>query len=459
MLHDEDARLLTRVAKLASDHIEGRCSPRVTASFDPADLRRTITAYDFAMPRDPAEVASELFDLLRETGIRSDNPRYFGLFNPPTLASAIAGDMIAATVNPQLAVWAHAPAAAEVERHLVNLFGSRIWGNIAVAGSFTGGGSEANHTALLSAMARRYPQWPTLGLQSIEQRPAIYVSAQSHLAWIKIARSAGLGSEAVRLVPTTDGMCLDSDVLRKAISEEPDYDPVLIVATAGTTAHGAIDDLSGIAEVGRELDAHIHVDAAWAGGILLDPAHRHLLDGIEMADSVTIDPHKWLAVPMGAGLYLARGWAALGAAFSVNTDYMPKPAGIQPDLYLHSLQWSRRFTGAKLFLALASLGLDGYAEMIGRQFDLGNYLRRRLAEEGWVIKNSTELPLVCFTPPGGEPVEEIERNVAYSGNAWISSVLLQGEPCLRACITSFETTKCDIDALIETLRDARTEAA
>jgi len=254
-------------------------------------------------------------------------------------------------------------------------------------------------------------------------------------------------------------LSLDGQTLEKAILGDPDSDPVLVVATAGTTAHGAVDDLSGIADVGRKHRAHVHVDAAWAGGVLLAPAHRHLLDGIDLADSVTIDPHKWLAVPMGAGLYLARNWTALKTAFAVTTEFMPLAVADTLDPYTHSLQWSRRFTGAKLFVALAALGLDGYAKMIERQFALGDRLRRSLANDGWRIVNDTRLPLVCFAPDDAAHVVTIEREIVGAGEAWISSVNLRGAPCLRACITGFETTEDDVDTLVAMLARARNRCA
>ena len=173
-----------------------------------------------------------------------------------------------------------------------------------MASSFTSGGSEANHTALLAALAKRHPGWATHGVAGIPDRPSIYVSGQAHLAWIKLARAAGLGSESVRLVPVADGLALDGDTLARFIADDGGRDPLLIVATAGTTAHGAIDDLRGITAVARAHGAHLHVDAAWAGGALLADEGKVLLQGIELADSVTIDPHKWLCVPMGAGMYL-----------------------------------------------------------------------------------------------------------------------------------------------------------
>jgi aromatic-L-amino-acid decarboxylase len=234
-------------------------------------------------------------------------------------------------------------------------------------------------------------------------------------------------------------------------------DPVLVVATAGTTAHGAIDDIAGIAQVGSDHGAHVHVDAAWAGTALLHPDHRRLFAGIEQADSVTLDPHKWLNVPMGTGLYLARDWSPLAAAFAVDTGYMPSASSEHRDAYIHSAQWSRRFIGAKLFTALATLGLPAYRVMIDRMMTLGAHLRRRLSDERWTILSDSPLPLVCFVPADGddEAVTRIARSVVDSGVAWISTVRLRGRLVLRACVTSHETNEDDIEKLVAALAIAR----
>ena len=199
------------------------------------------------------------------------------------------------------------------------------------------------------------------------------------------------------------------------------------------------------------------MDAAWAGAALLLAEHRSLFAGIEDADSVTIDPHKWLCVPRGAGLYLARDWAPLKRAFAVRASYMPAAAVERRDPYRHSLQWSRRFIGLSLFMVLAVDGLEGVRERIRRQVGIGARLRERLLAEGWRIWNDTPLPLVCFSPAGetgDEAVRAIERDVVNSGEAWISSVGLGGRLVLRACVTSYETGEADIEVLLRRLRMA-----
>lgn len=453
MATDSTLDILTAAAAAAAEHIDSRGHARVVGNADEAELARRLNAYDFSKPREVALIVEDLFDLLGRHAVRNDSPRYFGLFNPPPLASAVAGDLLTAAVNPQLAVYGHAPAAAEIEKRLVSLFGAAIWGDDGSAGTFTSGGSEANFTALLTALGRFDPGWSENGIDRSSGYPAIYASSESHLAWIKLARAAGLGASAVRLVPAGADLRMTGDALKAAIAADEDHIPVLIVGTAGTTAHGAVDDLESLAGEAHLWGAHFHVDAAWAGGALLDAEQRRHFPGIDRADSVTIDPHKWLAVPMGAGIYLTRDWHALSKAFAVSASYMPSADTERHDAYIHSLQWSRRFIGGKLFVALAALGLDGYAAMIRKQIEMGQLLRSRLRAAGWRLLNETPFPLICFAPEDGDEmnIRRIECAVCASGLAWISTVALHGRLALRACITSFETGPADIDGLVDLL--------
>ncbi|MBV8200612.1 MAG: pyridoxal-dependent decarboxylase, partial [Acidobacteria bacterium] len=181
--------------------------------------------------------------------------------------------------------------------------------------------------------------------------------------------------------------------------------------------------------------------------------------GIERAASITFDPHKWLSMPMGAGLFLTRQPSALERTFRVTAGYMPRaagqPAGPSPaaDPYGHSMQWSRRFIGLKLFLALAVAGWRGYEESLRHQVAMGERLRRGLAVQGWEVVNETPLPIVCFTRAGARAgqLEALAAAVVASGEAWISTVAIDSGTALRACVTNFRTGASDVDALIAAL--------
>jgi glutamate/tyrosine decarboxylase-like PLP-dependent enzyme len=191
-----------------------------------------------------------------------------------------------------------------------------------------------------------------------------------------------------------------------------------------------------------------HADAAWGGAAVLSPSLRHHLDGIGEADSITCDAHKWFSVPMGAGMFFCRHPGVVAEAFRARTAYMPPSRGATVDPYTASVQWSRRFIGLKLFLALAERGEQGYAAQIEHQARMGDLLRRSLVRDGWTIVNHTPLPLVCFTRDG-LVASEFLAALYREQIAWMSEVRLRDDPpVLRACITSFRTTPSDVERVV-----------
>ncbi|WP_084262351.1 pyridoxal phosphate-dependent decarboxylase family protein [Actinomadura formosensis] len=433
----------------------------VSAPVDVRELRTAIGAYGFDRPVDPETVVEDVAGLLRAATVHTTHPRYFGLFNPAPTLMGVVGETLAAAFNPQLAAWSHAPAAVEIEAHLLRFLGGRLgYPPETVAGSFTSGGAEANLTAVLLALTKRWPEYGEKGLRALEGRPVMYASAESHLAWLKIAHATGIGRDAVRLVPSGPGLRLDTRALaeRVAADRADGALPFLVVATAGTTSAGVIDPLHDLAGFCRDLGLYLHVDAAYGGAAALSDRLRPALDGIERADSITVDAHKWMSVPMGAGALLCTDAEGLAETFRVTTSYMPAEVPDTVDPYTSSQQWSRRFMGLKLFLSLAVAGREGYAGQLEHDAALAEVLRERLTETGWDIVNDTPLPVVCFADPGTatwEHHDALARAVVGGGRAWISPVRLNGRAALRACVISHRTTSADVEDLVHAVNEAR----
>ena len=415
----------------------------------------------------PAAALGQVAAGLREHQTHAAHPRYFGLFVPAPVYATVAADALAAAFNPQLANWTHAPFAVEAERRLLRVLAERLgYPGRDLEGTFTSGGAEANYTAVLAALAAGHPGFAEHGVRAYPAAPTVYLSAEAHHSWHKAARASGLGTAAVRTVEQGTGLALDPDRLEALIAADraAGRRPLLLVGTAGTTSSGTIDPLGRLADIAEREGMWFHVDAAWGGAAALSPALRPALAGLERADSITLDAHKWLSVPMGAGIYLSRRSGALRRAFDVNTAYMPPVGddGRAPDPYRHSLQWSRRFIGLKVLLAVMTVGWDGYAEIVERQAALADGLRRRLESAGWRIVNATPLPVVCFVDGrgaadgGAAALDAIVAAVLASGEAWISrTVLGDGRPALRACIANFRTREDDLDRLVRALEAAR----
>jgi glutamate/tyrosine decarboxylase-like PLP-dependent enzyme/glutathione synthase/RimK-type ligase-like ATP-grasp enzyme len=433
----------------------------VAQSTDATELRSELRRrFDFRTPWPLDVLTDEVVGLLRRHAVHVVHPRYFGLFNPSVRQAGVVGDTLTAAFNPQLAGWSHAAAANELERLTLRALAERLGiPTDPLLACFTTGGAEANLSAVLVALAHRFPEAAKGGMTAIRARPALYISSESHHSFVKVARSTGLGTDALHEVPVDERLRLDPKGLVRRLAEDRDagWAPLLVVGTAGTTGGGLIDPLPELADVCAGEGLWFHVDAAWGGAACLSPQLRPALRGIERADSVTWDAHKWLSVPMGAGMFFCPHPEAVRRAFAVSTSYMPQQAAPEvEDPYATTLQWSRRAIGLKVFLSLAELGLDGWGRLIEHQAEMGTWLRRRLRQAGYRVVNDTPLPLVCFTHPDGLEAVEVARRVVESGQAWISPVSLGGGPLvLRACITSFRTEQADLEALVQTVELAR----
>jgi glutamate/tyrosine decarboxylase-like PLP-dependent enzyme len=456
--------LLTRLLEELAEASARVAAGPVARADDPAELRAQVArAFDLERPLAPEEALARAARLLGEHGVQVTHPRYFGLFNPSVRDVAVAAEAVVAAYNPQLAAWSHAPAAVEMERHALAALARILGLPEGAAGTFTVGGAEANLQGVLCALAARAPGWARAGVAALPGPPVVYASAESHHSLVKIVRACGLGEDALRRVAVDARFALDPAALERAIAADRAAGrwPLAIVATAGTTGAGAIDPLDAIAKVASREGTWLHVDAAYGGTAALSPRLRPALAGIERADSIAWDAHKWLSVPLGAGMFFCRHPEAVARAFGVSTSYMPASGDPLQDPFTSSMQWSRRASGVKVLLALAELGLPGWAPVVERMAALGDQLRARLRAARWSIRNATPLPVVCATPPGPEDrIGPVLAEVQRGGSAWVSEVALPGGVrAVRACVTSFRTTEEDVVALVEELERARRAVA
>ena len=439
---------------------------KVTSVPNPAEIRRELQKADFKHPIDIREATDLVTSSLSRYSVHISHPMYYGLFNPrPNFASIIA-DLITAIYNPQLAAWSHSPWAAEVENYLITEFGLKIgFSREEIDGVFATGGAEANITALLCALHNAFPEVLTEGVSAIKSRPLVYCSSESHHSIVRAAKVSGLGSNSVRMIGTDEKGAIRTDILENTIlaDKRKGFFPLMVIGTAGTTGTGSIDDFYSLASLAEKHSLYFHIDAAWGGASVLNPVSRQWVSGIELADSVTFDVHKWLSVPMSASMFITRHRDLLVRTFRISTDYMPKDAeGLAIiDPYAHSIQWSRRFTGLKLFMSMLVFGWEGYSEVIGHQIEMGNVLRAALNESKWLITNNTPLPLVCFTDPDLKNDPEFTKNICgeivKSGKAWVSVYPVNGINSVRACITNYNTSPDNVKSLVEAANKARSE--
>jgi len=445
-----------RLSAALVDALERLQRGPVTPTLDVEQFKRELAAFDLDTPRALDEVLAWTIERMEHGIVQMGNPRYFGLFNPGASFPAQCADRITGLFNPQLASSASSPIPVALESHLIRRMAERAGLGGELGGHFATGGSEANYTALLCALTAADARFAELGARAFAGAPRFYTSRECHIAWLKIGHQAGVGRAALRLVETDGAGRMSAAALSQAIAEDRARGevPVMIAATAGTTGGGMIDPLEECAAIARRERLWYHVDAAWGGAALASERLRPLLAGIERADSVTIDAHKWFATTMGCAMYLTSRSEILPQAFHASTSFMPSSVA-RLDPYLNSVQWSRRALGLRLFLTLATVGWSGLGAHVERSVAVAECIHERLVALGWRRVNDSPLAVLDMLPPGGEEVRALVRAVVASGRAWVAPAAFERVDVVRICVTHGQCSEADIDTLVDALEEAR----
>ncbi len=429
---------------------------------------------------DAARVLDNICAELIDQGFHVPSANYFGLMNPTPTYMAVLAEALVAALNPQLATLARSQLASKIEHETVGWIAQRVgWPHGEnqsenVGGTFTSGGNEANFSALALALTHHFPQIVDDGLIGLDARPVFYASRESHHSLDKSLGLLGLGRKALCRVPVTPGAEMDVPALEAQIlaDKAAGLFPLAVIGTAGTTSSGAIDPLPALADLCARHALWFHVDGAYGGAAIFSDKHRHLVAGMERADSITIDPHKWLAMPFSAGVLLTRHSALLESVFGIDTAYLPKSShGPLPDYFRISTQWSRRMNSLKFWLTLRVHGRVAYEEMIDRQLQLAVYLEEQvLATGSFDVATPRALTILNFRarlanelhldePTTARLHREIVSTLTEDGEHWISTSRVNGESVLRMMIISYLTRTEHVDALVEKLRTSAQQAA
>jgi glutamate/tyrosine decarboxylase-like PLP-dependent enzyme len=386
----------------------------------------------------------------------------------------IFADQLAAMMNPSVAGGNH--AAVHIERQVIRWFAEILGLPATAMGLLVSGGSMANLTALAAARhAKAGFDVRVRGMQSGDQRLVVYMSEEGHGCIRKAVEMLGIGSDWLRVIPVNEHAEMRVDVLSQTIDRDlqDGHRPMAVAASAGTVNTGAIDDLEAIARVCRDRDVWFHVDGAYGAAARLSSRYREQLAPLALADSIALDPHKWLYVPVEAGLVLVRDAANLRSAFSLvppylRTDGDPRGVGGPPWFSEFGFQQSRGFRALKVWMTLKYYGTSGYAHALDHDLDLASYLGDRVsADPDLKLMAPPSLSVVCFrVEPAGlggeEQLNELNKAVLerlqLSGRAFLSSTVLNGRFVLRACIVNPLSGQRDVDAMLEAVKAFASEA-
>lgn len=415
------------------------------------------------------------------------HPRFFGYVASPATPAGAFADLLASAVNSSVTSWRSAPGATQVEKTLVRWLGTLIGYDENAQGLLTSGGSMANLTALL--IAHRVKGGSAIsetGISGSGARMMIYASDQIHFSVVKAADILGLGKQSVRLLPSDKDFRMDASALREAVQTDlaAGLRPFCVVASAGTAATGAIDPLAEIAGIAREHDLWFHIDGAYGAPAAMTGKRRALFRGLERADTVSLDPHKWLYSPVDCGCLLFRDAAAARQAFVTEADYVKvlEQAAIESFAFWdYGIELSRRFRALKVWLTLKYYGAARLTAAIADDIALAEYMAQRVASAAdFELLAPVQLSICCFryVPPGlraqlergGSKAERegldaelnrinerVMKRVQRGGRAYLSNAMLRGRFALRACIINFRTTFEDIDLTLEIVREAARE--
>jgi glutamate/tyrosine decarboxylase-like PLP-dependent enzyme len=424
--------------------------------------QRTYGPRHDALPEhgeDAEQVLDELCRDMVEKGFHVPSANYFGLMNPTPTYMGVLAEALVAGLNPQLATLARSQLASKIELETMRWIGERVGWPGEFNGTFTSGGNEANFSGLALALASKFPEAVEEGVAAIGGAPPVlYASAEAHHSLDKSAGLLGIGRKALRRIAVNDAAQLDPEMLVRSIAQDlaTGRKPFCVVATAGTTNSGTVDDLPAISEICRQHQLWLHVDGAYGGVAIFSDQHRDLVRGIERADSITVDPHKWMAMPFAAGVILTSHPEILERAFSVAAPYMPKAAGAQlPDNSRISTQWTRRMNSLKLWLTLRVHGRQAYEELIDRQLKLSrSFVAWVKASGDFELAVPPMLPIVTFRlKPAGRNSQQaadhdaIVDEVTRDGGRWISETRVRGESVLRMMVISYLTEERHLQAL------------
>jgi aromatic-L-amino-acid decarboxylase len=443
---------LDRAAAIVADAWRSFDRPRPGQPAVDERLRELLRS---ALPAVGSNALGALEDAARilDTSLAQPRPRFFAFVGSSGLEIGVLGDLLASCFDVNLALWAG--AASEVEEQAVRWV-SEFIGFPAAAGAFTSGGTVSNATALAAARERALPGTRRRGMTG--QAGALYCPCEAHYSVVRAAELLGIGSEFVRE--------LSQDAARRVVPEEVaaaiDRDladgvaPIAVVATAGTTLTGAVDSIDALADVCAARGTWLHVDGAYGVAAASTPSAGHLFAGLERADSVTLDAHKWLFLPKACGVVLVRRREDLHGALAHDEDYVPHD---RPDHHMVdiTLEYSRPFRALKLWLAFRAHGADAIRAAIER-----NLRQARLLHDE--LSRCDDVQLLCGEPPlSVVPFRHVPAGVAdldahnlrvvaalqETGDVWVAPARVDGTVCLRPCVVNYRTTDDDVRALVE----------
>lgn len=442
----------------------------VTTAETPMQIRKILGTGSLPENGIPLpELISKTTDLLLNHSLLNGHPKFLGYITSSPAPIGALADLLAAAVNPNVGANILSPMATAIEKQTISWLAEFIGVSPNYGGILVSGGNMANFTAFLAARTAKAPKdLKKDGLVKMQEEMIVYCPKTTH-TWIeKAAVLFGHGSESIRWIPTDAENKIDNTILVQTLDEDINMGlkPFMVVGTAGDVSTGVVDDLAGIAAICKKYDLWFHIDGAYGIPAAAIPAYKKMFEGIEEADSLALDPHKWLYAPLEVGCTLVKNPQHLIDTYSSHPVYYNFDSSMdEPSLnfYEYGFQNSRGFRALKVWMALQQIGRNGYVKMINEDIEISKYFfeeAKKHAELEAVTQNLS-ITTLRYVPEGYFQSEK--RDDAYvntlnekllnvlqnGGEMFLSNAVVFEKYCLRGCIVNFRTSKKDVEEMIE----------
>jgi aromatic-L-amino-acid/L-tryptophan decarboxylase len=453
-----------RIVDHLADYLASVEEHPLFAKVEPEFLHRI---FDEPLPQEPSDmelILLEINEKLLPYCTQVNHPGYMGLITPSPTPVGILGDFIASALNQNVGAYSIGPSAVAMERRTVRWLADLAGYGAGAGGNLTSGGMMANFIGM--KLARDWASGDQAQVEGIREKWAAYTSEERHVSVDKAADAVGIGREGLRVLPTDEQFQIRLDALEAALEADraKGVRPMAIVAMGGSTNTGAVDPLPRLRQIADRAGAWLHVDAAYGGGMLLSERHRGVLEGLPLADSIVMDPHKWFYAPLDAGAILVKDEKRLTRSFGMQPAYLTDPMDKEDaryNYYVHGFEQSRRFRSLKVWMGFKRYGARQIGRWVEANVEQAHHLYTLAgAAPDFQVAVKPRMSAVClrFAPHGVSEEKltrlhaEVARRIEQGGRFWFATIELKGKTWFRVNPVNFRTRLEHMDELFALLR-------
>jgi aromatic-L-amino-acid/L-tryptophan decarboxylase len=464
MQYDEFREAGHYLVDYISNYLEHAGERALFPTIEPSELYKLFDQSIPSTKTSLSDLQKELEEKLVPYCTHVNHPGYMGLITPSPNPAGILADFLVSALNQNVGAWSIGPSAVVMERQVIRWLNDLIGYDEKAGGNLTSGGMLANFTGI--KLGRDWTTGNRAQHEGIQGKVSAYVSEERHVSVDKAVDAIGIGRNFLRTIPTNERFSVDLQALEAAIEKDKSegIKPICIVGLAGTTNLGAVDDLEALSRIAKRENCWYHVDAAYGGGMLLSHKHTGVLKGLHLADSVTIDPHKWFYAPLDAGAILVKDHDQLTRSFGISPAYLTDQTDQKQDRYLfyvHGFEQSKRFRALKVWMSFRHYGKDQIGDWVDANIEQAKHLHElAVAENVFISATEPIMSAIClrYNKPGMDRValqklhHAVATRIEKSGEFWFATTEMKGQTWFRINPVNIHTTTKDMDRLYEVLK-------